>query len=80
VNFQLFWFEFETWTPEDACSLIKFMHLGLNQNWGFELISDYISAISGDEELAENLYSYDFDFFENHTTTIISDEELEDIK
>ena len=78
-QFQVFWVSFKPWSPKDAWTLIKFMHLCLNLNWGFEIISDYIAVISGDDELAEQLYSYDFKYFENHTRTIISDEELSDM-
>jgi penicillin G amidase len=77
--FHLFWINFEKWTPVDSCSCLKFLHLGLSNNWGYEMIIDYVSAISGDDQLAEELYAYDYDFFKNHTVPIISDEELKEI-
>lgn len=52
------------------------MHFFLNHNWGLEVARDYIQAFSKDAELADSMFAYSPENFDDIHTSIITDYEL----
>lgn len=76
IQYYIFWMEYDDWTIADSCSILKFMQLLLNHNFGDEIARDYVDAFSNDPDLAKKLIPYDISEYGEYTTSIITDLEL----
>ncbi|CAI2378596.1 unnamed protein product [Moneuplotes crassus] len=79
LQFHFFGINYENYTIVDSCTLTKLMGFMLSGNWGDEVVRDYLSAITQDEELVQGLYSYSDSQFDEFSTTILNEQELIDI-
>lgn len=75
----MFGIEYKNWTITDTCTIIKFAGFVNIADWGIEIIRDYISAVTQDEELVQGLYSYNDQRFDDLTVPIITKQELIDL-
>ncbi|CAI2381259.1 unnamed protein product [Moneuplotes crassus] len=79
--FQFFAFgiSHQNYTVLDTCTLYKLMGFMLSGDWGSEILRDYMSAVTQDEELIQAISSYSDEKFDEMTQTILKEEELMDI-
>lgn len=78
LQFQVFWMEYEDWTPVDSCTVLQLLYFMLSPDWGVEILRDYVGAITEDEELVKQLLIYESKYFGDLTVPIINDDELKE--
>jgi len=76
LQFSVFRISFEEWTLVDSCTIMHLMHFMLSPDWGIEILRDYITAVSDDDNLAQLLLTYDSKYWDNSTIPIINEEEM----
>ena len=76
IHYKILQIGFHDYDIVDICTILKVMFLFLNHNWGVEIARDYILALTKDEELMNNMFTFDPEYFDELTTYIMTDNEL----
>lgn len=73
------WVPKEDWSVADSCTINQLVSFMLSGDWGLEFLRDYVSVITEDEELIRFLLSYEEEYLDSNSPTILSDEDLQTI-